>query len=142
MIFSASCSKLGNTQKTKVFHIKFVNTRLMLLIYYGDWQYIPLDINLKLEWMKHLVKYSGIKTKSINIIIYKILDQWFGSNIIIHLYEKTSIIQNAMASAIELNRRIQKKRNEGKLKLLSTIHEIKDINNHSWNNEFSNQRIA
>ena len=32
-----------------------------------------------------------------------------------------------MASAIELNRRIQKKRNEGKLKLISTIHEIKDI---------------
>ena len=32
-----------------------------------------------------------------------------------------------MASAIELNRRIQKKRNEGKLKLISTIQEMKYV---------------
>ena len=32
-----------------------------------------------------------------------------------------------MASAIELNRRIQKKRNEGKLKLTSTIQEMKNL---------------
>ena len=128
MIFPSCYSKLGITQKTKVVHISFVNTKVMVLIYYGDWQYIPRYISLKSKLKKHLVKNSDIESKYINItIMYNILDHWFDSNIITHLCVKTSIIQDAMASAIELNRRIQKKRNEGKLKLISTIQEMKYV---------------